>query len=76
MSETPQPPKRTIDERLDALLNALTMNFELAFQEMEVFRKRTEDLDRREREGREALLAGIAAYLRALRGNQDGGNHA
>lgn len=72
MSETPHPPKKTIDERLDAL----TMNFELAFQEMEAFRKRTEELDRRERQGREALLTGIAAYLRALRGNENGGNNA
>lgn len=69
MSETP---KKTIDERLDAL----TINFELALQEMEAFRKTTEELDRRERQGREALLTGIAAYLRALRGNEDGGNHA
>lgn len=70
MSETPK--KRTIDERLDAL----TMNFELALQEIEASRKRTEELDRREREGREALLAGIAGYLRALRGNENGGSHA
>ena len=69
MSETP---KKTIDERLDAL----TINFELALQEMEAFRKTTEELDRRERQGREALLTGIAAYLRALRGSDDGGNHA
>lgn len=62
------PPKRTIDERIDAL----TMNLELISADIEAFRRRSEELDRRERQGREALLAGIAAYLRALQGEQPG----
>jgi hypothetical protein len=54
--------KPTIDERLQAL----THNLELAMLDIEATRKQQKRLDRRERNAREALLGGIAAYLRAL----------
>jgi hypothetical protein len=64
----------TIDERLQAL----THNLELAMLDIEATRKQQKRLDQRERNAREALLSGIAAYLRAL-GNggedeEDGGD--
>ena len=52
----------TIDERLEALVQSL----ELAQIEQERLRAEQERLDRRERNARAALLAGIAAYLEAL----------
>ena len=55
-------PKKTIDERLEAL----TMNLELLSREMEASHLRQEAAERRERRGRQAILTGIAAYLRAL----------
>jgi hypothetical protein len=60
---TPDQPKQpTIDERLQAL----TMNLELQARESQEARERMDRLDARERRAREALLSGIAAYLRAL----------
>lgn len=59
--------KPTIDERLQAL----TMNLELMAREMEETKKRQDEADRRERKGRQAILRGIAEYLRALNGEDD-----
>ena len=56
--ETP----KTIDERLDAL----TQSVELLASIHKGNEERIKRLDQREREAREALLAGIVAYLRAL----------
>ena len=52
----------TIDERLEAL----TMNLELMRLDLEASREAQKRLDARERQAREAILSGIAAYLRAL----------
>ena len=52
-----EPRKPTIDERLEAIVQSL----ELLAHEQEALR-------RREEKAREALLAGISAYLRALQG--------
>lgn len=60
--------KPTIDERLQAL----THNLELMSLETEAMRKQQQRLDRRERNAREALLSGIAAYLRALKEGDNG----
>jgi hypothetical protein len=60
MSEEKRKP--TIDERLEALTHSL----ELMALDIEVTREEQQRLDRRERAAREALLTGIAAYLRAL----------
>jgi uncharacterized protein YllA (UPF0747 family) len=57
----------TIDERL----LALTHNLELAMLDIEATRKQQKRLDRRERNAREALLSGIAAYLRALKNDNE-----
>ncbi|HXA24426.1 MAG TPA: hypothetical protein VNW90_19235 [Acetobacteraceae bacterium] len=64
----------TIDERLQAL----THNLELAMLDIEATRKQQKRLDQRERNAREALLSGIAAYLQALKNGgedeEDGGD--
>jgi hypothetical protein len=57
----------TIDERLQALTHSL----ELMQLDMETYRAEQERLDKRERRAREALLSGIAAYLRALSTDDD-----
>jgi hypothetical protein len=57
-----QERKPTIDERLEAIAR----NLELAEAEQRQMRAEQKRLDRRERQAREALLSGIAAYLRAL----------
>jgi hypothetical protein len=62
------PPKPTIDERLEAL----TQSLELQALENERHRAEMERLDARERRARTALLTGIAAYLRALGDDQPG----
>jgi hypothetical protein len=63
-----QPPnKPTIDERLEAV----TQSLELAIRETQDMKAEIRRLDMRERRAREALLTGIAAYLRAL--NEDNG---
>lgn len=49
----------TLDERLEALT-----------QSLELLASLHRDLDARERRAREALLAGIAAYLQALQDGQ------
>jgi hypothetical protein len=54
--------KPTLDERLEALTHTL----ELAALDIETTRAEQKRLDQRERQAREALLSGIAAYLRAL----------
>jgi hypothetical protein len=54
--------KPTIDERLEAL----TASLELMAHDFEAMRIEQQRLDRRERQAREALLSGIAAYLRVL----------
>lgn len=54
--------KPTLDERLEALTHSL----ELMQLEMEAARAEQKRLNARERNAREALLTGIAAYLRAL----------
>jgi hypothetical protein len=59
MSEEQKP---TIDERLEALVQSL----ELMQIETEEHKQQIKALDARERQAREALLSGIAAYLRAL----------
>ena len=66
MSDEPKP---TIDERLEALAQSLELLTADVHQMQEENRKRDErmaELDARERRAREALLSGIAAYLRAL----------
>jgi hypothetical protein len=52
----------SIDERLQALTHSL----ELAVLDIEATREAQKRLDQRERNARNALLSGIAAYLRAL----------
>jgi hypothetical protein len=58
----------TIDERLQALTHSL----ELAVLDIEATRKQQKRLDQRERNAREAILSGIAAYLRALNSDEEG----
>jgi hypothetical protein len=62
------PRKPTIDERLEAL----TQSLELMHHENERQRAEMRRLDRRERNAREALLAGISAYLQALKADDNG----
>ena len=69
------PRKPTIDERPEAL----TQSFEHLAREAEAARARMDRhaeemrrLDRRERNAREALLSGIAAYLQALKADDNG----
>lgn len=50
----------TIDERIEALT-----------QSLELLASLHRDLDARERRAREALLTGIAAYLRALNNGEE-----
>jgi hypothetical protein len=59
--------KPTIDERLEALAESL----ELARLEQEEDRRRTKELDRRERLGYEAILAGFARYFQIMREGRD-----
>ena len=59
--------KPNIDERLQAL----TMNVELLTHDIEQMRKEAREMDARERRGRQAILRGIAEYMRALNG-EDG----
>ena len=69
-----QPNKPTIDERLQALaesLELLTRDIHEMQAAMRQHDERMRQLDARERRAREALLTGIAAYLRAL--NEDDG---
>ena len=54
--------KPMIDERLEAL----TQSLELFAADMRKMREREERLDARERRGRAAILAAVAAYLNAL----------
>ena len=63
----------TIDERLENISQQLEIitGMQLASeQRAEEHERRMQELGARERKAREALLAGIAAYLRAL-GNGD-----
>jgi hypothetical protein len=66
------PRKPTIDERLEAL----TQSLELLTRDHEAKTRRLDEemrrLDRRERNAREALLSGIAAYLQALKADDNG----
>lgn len=60
-----------IDQRLEALTarhEALAQTLELLSGMSRAHEKRMEELDKRERAARKALLAGIDAYLRALDG--------
>jgi hypothetical protein len=61
MSDAPQKPK-TLDERLDAI----TMNLELLSHDFESMTKRMAIQDKREREGRRAIMVAMNAYLQAL----------
>jgi hypothetical protein len=67
MSDSSEKPKPTLDERL----GALTQSLELLTRDVEAMRERMEAADRRERKARQAILTGIAAYLRALDANGD-----
>ena len=58
----------SIDERLQVV----TQNLELLSQDIHQMQDEMRRLDARERKGREALLAGIAAYLRTLQDNDNG----
>jgi hypothetical protein len=61
-------PKKTIDERLEAL----TTNVEVMSGMLHDMIARQDAADRRERKAREAIMAGIAAYIRALEnGDED-----
>jgi len=57
--------KPTIDERLEAV----AQNLELMSHDLEAWKEEQKRLDARERRARNALLAGIAAYMQAL--NED-----
>jgi hypothetical protein len=57
----------TIDERIEALTHSL----ELMKLDQENYDRKQKELDRRERKGRNALLAGIAAYWQALQEPDD-----
>ena len=57
----------TIDERLEAL----TINVEVMSGMLKDMLERQDAADRRERKGRQAILTGIAAYLRALENGED-----
>jgi hypothetical protein len=62
-------PKKTIDERLDRLVErheALSQSVESLTHDIHQMQAQQERFDKRERKAREALLSGIAAYLRAL----------
>jgi len=61
--------KPTIDQRLDRLVErheALAQNIELLTHDIEQMRQEAQAADRRERKGRQAILAGIVEYLRIL----------
>lgn len=61
--------KPGIDERLAALAESvelLSVNVHALQDQSRKFEEQQERLDQRERVAREALLTGIAAYLRAL----------
>lgn len=63
-----------IDDRLQRLVErheALSQSLEMLTHDMQEARERMDRLDARERKAREALLSGIAAYLRAL-GEENG----
>ena len=63
----------TIDERLKKISQQLEIITGLQYAaelRMEDHERLMAQQEARERQGREALLAGIAAYLRALGGNQ------
>jgi len=58
-----------IDERIEALVHTM----ELFQADMKDFAAKQERLDKRERNARQALLEGIAAYLRALNNENEEG---
>jgi hypothetical protein len=64
----------TIEERLESIsqqleiITGMQLASERRFDEMEAEHKR---LDARERKAREALLSGVAAYLRALQNGNE-----
>ena len=63
----------TIDERLERLTErheALTQSVESLLATSKEHAAEQERLDKRERQARQALLTGIAAYLQALNGGQ------
>lgn len=66
--------KPTIDQRLDRLVErheALAQSIELLTHDIDQMRQEAREAAARERKGRVAILTGIAAYLRALNG-EDG----
>jgi hypothetical protein len=72
MSEDRKP---TIDERLEAItqsLELLSVNMHAAQEKAAEYEALQARLDARERKGREALLSGISAYLRALGQEENG----
>lgn len=62
-----EEPKKTIDERLAAL----TVNVELMSGMLKDVIERMDAADRRERKARQAILAGIAAYIQALQNGDE-----
>jgi len=78
MTPNDQEPKPTIDERLARLVErheALSQSVESLTHDIREMRAEHARLDRRERKAREALLTGIAAYLRALGEENGAGGH-
>jgi len=66
----------TIDERLEALTQTLELmahDAEASRERAAADRERMKRLDARERQAREALMAGIAAYMQALAEGDDEG---
>ncbi|HKE24947.1 MAG TPA: hypothetical protein VKB88_21440 [Bryobacteraceae bacterium] len=59
------------DEELRLHLESLHANIAELTETTQKWVEQTIRLDRRERKGREALLSGIAAYLRALGNGED-----
>jgi hypothetical protein len=65
--DKPQEPKKSLDERLEAL----TIKLELLTHTLDDMLKRMEIQDQRERMGRRALLVAMKAYLQALNGEEE-----
>lgn len=64
-----EQPKPTIDERLEALaqnVQLLSVNVHAMQEDTRRWEAEQKRLDKRERRGREAILAGIAGYWQAL----------
>jgi hypothetical protein len=74
--------KPTIDERIRALTESGQLVFEIQKDTLAAIDRLTEQVgqlteqvrqaDQRERKGRQAILTGVAAYLRALENGEDG----